>query len=270
MTDTADLADFVLPATTQLEHLDVHRSYGHTYALLNRPAIAPLGEARPNTEVFRQLARRLGFAEPCFDDSDEQIARVAFRPGQVDLERLWRDGWVRLPVPDRPFADGGFPTADGRAVVDAPGLGVPDFVPNHECAASAPALAARYPLAMISPPARHFLNSTFVNVRSLRSIEGEPLLEIHPRDAATRGIGDGDLVEVHNDRGVYRCKAAVGERARPGVVNGLGVWWRKYGPNGTNVNELTHQRLTDIGRAPAFYDCLVEVRRAAADAAGAP
>jgi anaerobic selenocysteine-containing dehydrogenase len=267
MTDTADLADLVLPATTQLEHLDVHRSYGHTYALMNRPAIAPLGEALPNTEVFRRLARRMGFDEPCFADSDEQIARAAFRPAQVDFERLQRDGWVRLPVPEQPFADGRFPTADGRVVVDAPGLGVPDHVPNYECAASAPALAARYPLAMISPPARHFLNSTFVNVASLRAAEGEPLLEIHPRDAAVRGIADGDLVDVFNDRGRYRCRAAVGTRARPGVVNGLGVWWRKYGVDGTNVNELTHQRLTDIGRAPTFYDCLVEVRRADAEAA---
>jgi anaerobic selenocysteine-containing dehydrogenase len=115
---------------------------------------------------------------------------------------------------------------------------------------------------MISPPARHFLNSTFVNVTSLRSIEGEPLVEIHPDDAAARGIASGDLVRLFNDRGEYRCVAEVSGRARPGVVNGLGIWWRKFGRDGTNVNELTHQRLTDIGRAPSFYDCLVEVARA--------
>jgi anaerobic selenocysteine-containing dehydrogenase len=147
-------------------------------------------------------------------------------------------------------------------MIDAPGLGVPDFVPNHEAARSAPELAARYPLAMISPPARHFLNSSFVNVQSLRAIEGEPIVEIHPVDAAARGLVDGQPVEVFNDRGIYRCAAAVSERARPGVVNGLGVWWRKLGRDGTNVNELTHQHLTDIGRAPSFYDCLVEVRAA--------
>ena len=265
MTDTADLADIVLPATTQLEHLDVHRSYGHTWALVNEPAVAPLGEALPNSEIFRRLAARMGFTEPCFADSDEALARQAFRPEAVDFEALRRDGWVRLPVPERPFADGGFPTTDGRAVVDAPGLGVPDYLPNHECARTAPELAARYPLAMISPPARHFLNSTFVNVRSLRSIEGEPLLEIHPDDALARGVQDGEVVEVFNDRGRYRCKAAVSTRARPGVVVGLGIWWRKLGRDGTNVNELTSQRLTDLGRAPTFYDCLVEVR-ACADA----
>jgi anaerobic selenocysteine-containing dehydrogenase len=132
-------------------------------------------------------------------------------------------------------------------------------VPNHECPEATPDLAARYPLAMISPPARHFLNSTFVNVTSLRSIEGEPLLEIHPADAAARGIADGTVVRIFNDRGDYRCKAEVSTRARPGVVNGLGIWWRKLGLDGRNVNQLTHQRLTDIGRGPSFYDCLVEV-----------
>jgi len=112
---------------------------------------------------------------------------------------------------------------------------------------------------MISPPARNFLNSTFVNVQSLRQIEGRPLLEIHPQDAASRGIAEGSMVRVFNDRGSYECHAAVSERARPGVVNGLGVWWRKLGLNGTNVNELTSQRLTDLGAAPTFYDCVVEV-----------
>ncbi len=266
MTDTADLADIVLPATTQLEHLDVHASYGHTWVLLNRPAIAPLGQALPNTEIFRRLAQRMGFADPCFADSDEQLARAALRPDRVDVDALWSRGWQRLPVPERPFADGGFPTPSGKARADTPGLGVPDYLPNHESAASTPALAARFPLAMISPPARHFLNSTFVNVQSLRSIEGEPLLEIHPDDAAPRGIASGQTVTVFNDRGRHRCRAEVSTRARPGVVNGLGIWWRKFGPDGTNVNELTHQRLTDLGRAAAFYDCLVEVQAGEAPA----
>lgn len=257
-TDTVDHADIVLPATTQLEHLDVHTSYGHTDVLINEPAIAPLGEAKPNTQIFRELAARMGFDEPCFADDDEALLRQALRG--VDLRELRGRGWVTLALPDAPFADGGFPTPSGKARVGAPGLGVPDFVPNHECAESAPALAARYPLAMISPPARHFLNSTFVNLRSLRSVEGEPRLEIHPDDATPRGIGNGSRVRVFNDRGQYRCTAEVSTRARPGVVNGLGIWWRKLGVDGTNVNEVTSQRLTDLGRAPTFYDCLVEVQ----------
>ncbi len=264
LTDTADHADFVLPATTQLEHWDVHTTYGHTDVLVNEPAIEPLGQSRSNAAIFRALAARMGFTDDCFGDSDETLARTAFRPEVVDFEALRRRGWFKLPIDEAPFADGGFHTPDGRACITAPGLGLPDHVPNHESVASTPALAARYPLAMISPPARHFLNSTFVNVMSLRAIEGEPLLEMHPADAAPRGVQDGATVAVFNDRGRYVCKAAVSERARPGVVNGLGIWWRKLGADGTNVNELTHQRLTDIGRAPSFYDCLVEVEPAPA------
>ncbi len=259
LTDTADHADIVLPATTQLEHRDTHGAYGHTYVVDNHPAVPPLGQARPNTAIFRALAARMGFTDPCFADDDETLAAQAWKPSHVDMAALRERGWVKLGLPEAPFADGGFHTADGRACITPPGWDLPDHVPNHECAESAPALAARYPLAMISPPARHFLNSTFVNVKSLRSVEGEPLVEIHPADAQPRGIVSGQVVRLFNDRGEYRCRAEVSTRARPGVVNGLGIWWRKYGLDGTNVNQLTHQRLTDIGRAPSFYDCLVEV-----------
>ena len=262
-TDTADHADILLPATTQLEHWDIHTSYGHTDVLLNRPAIAPVGQSRTNTDVFRALARRMGFTEPCFDDDDEALCRMAFRPDVVDFQQLLDQGFATLRLPDAPYADGGFPTPSGRcefvsARLQAQGLdGLPDHLPNHEPAGS----SVRFPLAMISPPARNFLNSSFVNVQSLRDIEGQPVLEMHPADAGARGIADGDMVRVFNDRGEYRCRVKVGQRARHGVVNGLGIWWRKLGPDGTNVNEVTSQRLTDLGRGPTFYDCLVEVAR---------
>ena len=261
LTDTADLADYVLPATTQLEHLDVHTSYGHTYAVLNKPAIAPVGEARPNTQIFRDLAARMGYTEACFAESDEAMAATAFTRG-VSMQALEDQGWVKLALPEAPFAEGGFHTVDGRCIVDSPQHGVPDYLPNHESARSTPELASRYPLAMISPPARNFLNSSFVNVKSLRDIEGRPLLEIHADDAAARGIVDGQRVRVYNDRGSHVCHAEISRRARPGVVHGLGIWWRKLGDDGTNVNQLTHQRLTDLGRAPSFYDCLVDVEPA--------
>jgi anaerobic selenocysteine-containing dehydrogenase len=265
MTDTADHADIVLPATTQLEHLDVHGTYGHTDLLINEPAVAPLGEAKPNTQIFRELAARMGLRDACFGDDDETLARQAIDWDALgaSFEQLRERGWIALPLADAPFAEGGFPTPNGKARVEADGLGVPDHLDNHECVEATPALAARYPLAMISPPARHFLNSTFVNVKSLRSIEGEPLLEMHADDAAPRGIASGMQVRVFNDRGDHRCTVQVSDRARPGVVNGLGVWWRKLGRDGTNVNELTHQKLTDLGAAPAFYDCLVEVQAVA-------
>ena len=265
MTDTADHADYVLPATTQLEHLDVHTSYGHTYVMFNEPAVAPLGESKANTQIFRELAARLGFTEPCFTDDDETLVRTALNDS-VDFDALRAQGWAKLPLPDAPFAHGGFPSASGKCSIDSAVFGVPDHVPNYESAASSPELARRFPLAMISPPARNFLNSSFVNVKSLRDIEGEPILEIEEGDATARGIKSGQMVRVFNDRGNSLCKAVVSPRARRGVVNGLGVWWRKLGAAGTNVNELTHQQLTDIGRAPSFYDCLVEVSHAPASA----
>lgn len=259
-TDTADYADYILPATTQLEHWDIHLSYGHTDVLLNRPAIAPQGQARSNAQIFRDLAARMGFAEPCFDESDEALCRQAFGDA-VDYALLESQGFATLALPDAPFAEGNFPSPSGKcefysARLAAQGLdGLPDHMPNYELQGT----DARYPLAMISPPARNFLNSTFVNVQSLRNIEGRPVLEIHPDDAEARGIANDAVVRVFNDRGSYLCHATVSRRARPGVVNGLGIWWRKLGLNGTNVNEVTSQALTDLGRAPTFYDCLVEV-----------
>ncbi len=259
-TDTADYADYILPATTQLEHWDVHLSYGHTDVLLNRPAIAPQGQARSNAQIFRDLAARMGFTEPCFSDSDEALCRQAFGDS-VDYALLESQGFATLALPDAPFAEGHFPTPSGRcefysARLAAQGLdGLPDHLPNYELQGT----DARYPLAMISPPARNFLNSTFVNVQSLRNIEGRPVLEIHPDDAEARGIANDAVVRVFNDRGSYLCHATISRRARPGVVNGLGIWWRKLGLSGTNVNEVTSQALTDLGRGPTFYDCLVEV-----------
>ena len=259
-TDTADYADYILPATTQLEHWDIHLSYGHTDVLLNRPAIAPQGQARSNAQIFRDLAARMGFTEPCFADSDEALCRQAFG-NTVDYALLESQGFATLALPDAPFAEGNFPSPSGKcefysARLAAQGLdGLPDHLPNYELQGT----NARYPLAMISPPARNFLNSTFVNVTSLRNIEGRPILEIHPDDAEARGIANDAVVRVFNDRGSYLCHATVSRRARPGVVNGLGIWWRKLGLNGTNVNEVTSQALTDLGRAPTFYDCLVEV-----------
>lgn len=273
LTDTADYADFVLPATTQLEHLDVHKSYGHLYIVANNPAIEPLGQCLPNSEIFRRLAHRMGFTEECFGETDEQIAARAFvRCGAApfDWERVRRTGWQRLELPAAyaPFAKGNFPTPSGRCEFSSPRLAqmgadpVPDYIAPYEGPTSAPALAQRFPLAMISPPARNFLNSTFVNVKSLRDTEGEPRLDIHPDDAQARAIGDGDLVEVYNDRGSFTLRARVSERVRPGVVVALSIWWKKLAADGKNANEVTHQCLTDLGRAASFYDCLVQVRRA--------
>ena len=259
-TDTADYADYILPATTQLEHWDIHGSYGHTDVLLNRPAIAPLGETKTNTQIFRELAAHMGFDEPCFFEDDPSLCRTAFA-GKLDFNELLATGFSTLKLPEAPFAQGHFPTPSGKCEffsqrLDALGLdGLPDHVANHETIG----MSSDFPLAMISPPARNFLNSTFVNVTSLRNVEIEPVLEMHADDAALRGITTGAVVNVFNHRGSYQVKAEVSGRARAGVVNGLGIWWRKMGLSGTNVNEVTSQHLTDMGHGPVFYDCLVQV-----------
>ncbi|HSB60262.1 MAG TPA: molybdopterin-dependent oxidoreductase, partial [Vicinamibacteria bacterium] len=196
-TDTVDFADVVLPATTTLEHYDVHKAYGHLYLSLSRPAIAPLGESLPNTEVFRRLAARMGLDHPCLRETDEEMARQALQWDHPNLagvtfERLEREGSVRLSVPDphAPFAEGGFPTPSGKCELVAPSLAamgldpLAGYVPPRESAATAPERARLYPLAFISPPAHHFLNSTFSAQPAFVRREGEPSLTIHPRDAS--------------------------------------------------------------------------------------
>ncbi len=263
-TDTADYADIVLPATTQLEHHDVHKSYGHLYVLANNPAIAPVGESLPNSEVFRRLAARMGFDEPCFRDSDEDICRTALKG--IDWDRLKQSGWKRLDVPERfaPFAQGGFPTPSGKCEFYSASLekqGV-DPLPFYNPPAEINREEGAYPLAFLSPPARNFLNSSFANIARFRSLEREPYLDMHPRDAAARGIADGDRVRMFNDRGSYELRARVNGKPRPGVVVAPSVWWKKYSPDGRNANNLTSQRTTDLGGGATFYDCRVQVARA--------
>jgi len=276
LTDTADYADIVLPATTQLEHHDVHKSYGHLYVLGNSPAIAPVGESLPNSEVFRRLAARMGFDEPCFRDSDEDICAQALASSSPRMRGVaWREvkqkGWQRLQLPERfaPFAAGGFPTASGKCEFYSESLArqgldpLPFFNPPAESIVSNPELAERFPLAFLSPPARHFLNSTFANLKRFRDFEGEPRLEMHPEDAAPRGIRDGDRVRVFNARGEFSLRARVNGKPRRGVVVAPSVWWKKFAPDRRNANQVTSQRTSDLGGGATFYDCLVQVERLA-------
>jgi anaerobic selenocysteine-containing dehydrogenase len=274
MTDTCDFADIVLPATTQLEHFDLHTAYGHLYLTLNLPAIKPLHEAKPNSEVFRLLAARLGFDEDCFKDSDEEIARQALDSDHpalrgVTLEVLRERGWARLNLAEdfAPFAEGNFPTASGKCELyserlAAQGLpAVPEFIPPRESRASAPELAREFPLALITPAAHAFLNSSFANLPKQLRQEREPFVEINPQDAAARGISDGDRVRAYNARGACELRAVVTTRARAGVVVSPSVWWNKLSPDGANVNQLTSQSLTDMGGGATFYDALVEIEK---------
>lgn len=278
-TDTADYADIVLPATTQLEHFDLHSSYGHQWVQANFPVIPPLGEARCNTDVFRGLARRLGFEPELFDPSDEELARVALdeyaarRPSALEgitLESL-RTGpqRLRVPVDSAPYAEGRFATPSGRCELYCERMAeqgfdpLPCWTPPAECAESTPDLAARYPLQLISPPSPHFLNSTFVEVDSLRAAARTPELWIHPEDASERDIAEGATVRIANDRGAFLATARVGEQARPGVVVAPGVWWNKYTRDHRNANVTSPTTLADMGGGATFFDNLVEVTPAA-------
>ena len=270
-TDTADWADWILPATTQLEHWDVHFSYGHLYASLNKPAIAPMGEAKPNTEIFRLIAAKMGLEHPALKEDDVAIIKGSLtttsdRMKGVTFDSLADNGWVRLNVPRPfvPFAAGNFPTPSGKCEfyserLKAMGMDpLPTFTPPHEFPETTPVLAAKYPLQLISSPRHQFLNSTFVNIESLRR-GAAPEIVLHTVDAAERGIVEGMRVVVANDRGYFTGIARVGDSVREGVANAPSVWWTKLAPDGKNANDTTSQLETDLGRGPVFYDNLVEI-----------
>lgn len=271
-TDTADWADIVLPATTQLEHWDVHLSYGHHYVTLNEPSIAPLGEAKPNSEIFRMIAARMGLDDPMFRDDDltmiaQALTTNAEKLKGVTLETLREKGWMRLnvPTPYLPYADGGFSTPSGKCEFVSPRLKemgidpVPTFTAPYESAESTPDLAKRFPLILISSPAHQFLNTTFVNVDSLRRAAREPECLLHPADAERRGVAPGMRVVVYNDRGMFTAVARVEDTIREGVAWAPSIWWGKLAADGANANHTTSQRETDMGHGPVFYDNLVEV-----------
>lgn len=275
MTDTARHADYVLPATSQLEHLDLFWSWGQPYLTLNLPAIAPQGEALPNTEIFRRLAARMGFGDACFRDSDEDIARRAlvsahsFADG-ITFESLKERGWIRFKVPEgyRPYAEGGFPTASGKCEFYSEALArqghdpMPGYTPAAESPDGESELRSRYPLALVTAKsALHFLNSSYANMPRHLSAEKEPLAEIHPADAAARSISDGDVVRVFNDRGALTLRARVGERVVPGMIAVPSGWWASLSPGGSSANALTADGLSDMGGGGDFHDTLVEVKR---------
>jgi anaerobic selenocysteine-containing dehydrogenase len=275
LTDTARHADYVLPATTEIEHFDLLFSWGHTYLTLNRPAIAPRGEAIPNSELFRLLAARLGLNEPYFRDSDEDLIRQALASNHpylqgITFERLLEEGWVPLNVPEtwRPFANGGFPTPSGKCEFYSASLAsrgidpLPVYVPAEESPAGDSGLATRYPLRLItSKSALHFLNSSYANLPRHLQAEREPLLEMHPDDAASRGIEDHDLARIFNDRGTVQMRVQVGNRIRPGVVAMPSGWWASLNSGESSANALTADELTDWGGGGSFHDTLVEVMR---------
>lgn len=265
-TDTADHADILLPATTFLEHTDLYLAYGHYYLQLARPALAAPGEAKSNVEIFRLLAERMDFEEACFDDSEDDMIRDLLKTGSpyfkgITLEQLNRDRSVRLRVsadgaPFLPFAEGGFRTASAHFEFGAETL---TYMAPTESRFGDEVLNARYPLELVSGKNDHSMNSTFghrADVDAQTSI-----LAIHPTDAEIRGIADGVTVRVHNDRGFCFFTARLSLDVSPGVIRAHSLRWSKNSCANFGVNQLTSERLTDIGGGPTFYSCLVEVER---------
>jgi anaerobic selenocysteine-containing dehydrogenase len=253
MTDTAALADVVLPATTQLEHLDVLFSWGHHYLTWNEPAIEPLGEAKPNTEIFRLIAARLGLDDPLFRETDAQLVDRLL--AGFEENGLRERGWTKIDLGQgpTPHATGGFNTANGRIALRA------EYVPPAEV--SDEALAERFPLALVTPKTHLFLNSTFANQRRQHAAQPRPEVVVNPADAGERGIEDGVRVRVWNDRGAFTCSARVSDDARPGVLVAPMGWWNRDYEGGRSGQATTSQLLTDVGNAPIFNDNRVEVER---------
>ncbi|NPA91304.1 MAG: molybdopterin oxidoreductase family protein [Chloroflexi bacterium] len=270
VTDTARYADLILPATTQVEHWDLHTSYGHYYLALNRPAIPPRGESLPNTEIFRRMAQALGIHHPALQEPDEVLIQQALdveHPWMPDraFDRLMERGFLRLnlPQPFLPFAQGGFFTPSGKcefysAQAQADGFDpLPDFTPPHEVLRA----EADQALAFLSPSAHYFLNSNYANSPRMQRREGgEPRLFLHPEEARARGIVDDQWVIVYNKRGSLRVRVHVTEEIRPGVCALPSIWWNVHMPDGHGVNALTTQEETDMGGGAAYYDAAVWVK----------
>jgi len=260
-TDSCDYADVVLPATMQPEHLDLHTSYGHHYTILNTPAVPPQGEALPNTEIFRRIAAAMGLDHPRMRDSDEDLARQLLADSPVTFEELRERTYVRatgVDVGTAPFAEGGFHTPTGRARLLDEGLehhGVDPLVGYTP----PPAGDERYPLRLIAPAGRFFMNSTFASIPWHAGRMGPPRVHLHPRDAAARDLADGDQVRVHNDRGEFLAAVAVDDATRPGLAFTYKAYWARLSPGGSNVNAVTTVRDADLGGAPTFHDTRVEV-----------
>jgi molybdopterin guanine dinucleotide-containing S/N-oxide reductase-like protein len=278
-TDTTTYADIVLPATTFLEHKDLNKAYGHMYLQISNQAIAPMGESRSNTDMFRDLAQRMGFTDDCFQQSTNDVIDATLTrpenqrmPGGwekwmegITREQLEKEGHVRLNLGDGPFlpfAKGGFATVSGKAELYSENLvaqgmdPVVSFVPPEESRLSEG--ANRFPLELLSRKADNFLNSSFTNIPSIQKMEQPELLEISSVDAQRRNIHEGDWVRVFNHRGEVRLRAHVNGAVQPGVVAAR-LNAARFAPDGNSINVLTSEALTDIGGGATFYSCLVEV-----------
>lgn len=275
LTDTTKYADIVLPATSSFENTDLYGSYWHHYIQLQEPVIAPQGESKSNVETFKLLAAAMGFDDDAFRDTEEDMIRQAldFKHNPylegVTLEKLKEQRFVKLNMePQQTWLDH-LPTPSRKielysATMERAGLPpLPTYVPLVEGydGERRPGKDTPYPLMFISPPNHNFLNSTFGNVEKLKALEKGPVLQIHPDDAAARGIADGDEVTVWNDRGSYDVTASVTDKMLPGTVVSQGLWWQQEDGKRTRANALTPDRIADMGGGAVFFSTVVDVKR---------
>ncbi|TYQ14389.1 UNVERIFIED_ORG: anaerobic selenocysteine-containing dehydrogenase [Gordonia westfalica J30] len=293
ITDTAKFADIVLPATMQAEQLDIMVTWGHLYLSLNQPAIEPPGECVPNSELFRRLAKTMGFTDSYWDRTDREML-IDFHDWDapalqgITFEKLEEVGWMRLnvglPHERAPHAEGDFPTPSGKCEFKAslaeggnfvvpvwrsmyeafqPGGYVdplPDFMPPFESPESNPELANKFPLRIVTPKPHAFLNTQYGNAVDKQETQGAQRVFIHPVDAADRGIIDDELVRVYNERGSFQGPAVIDKSVMQGLVmSNVGHW--QYKSHGSTVNSITADRHCGLGNAGVYGDNLVQVER---------
>lgn len=264
LTDSADYADIVLPATSPLEQDDMILAYGGDFGSFSRKALEPLGEAKSNADVFQLLATGLGITEPAVHASAEEFTGEALKAGLSADEFLSRPFMQTRPEPNLlPRAQGGFLTPSGKfeffcEKMERDGLDpLPAFVPPHETLGEGP-----FPLNFLPRKHKDSLNSSYGHLPVMRRQESTArTLEIHPHDAAARGLDTGDEVRVFNDRGAFVLPVAISERVQAGTVATFWGWWDKLSGGKGNVNNVTSTQLTDVGGGGTFYDCRVEVER---------
>src|SRR3984957_3877715 len=261
LTDTTDYADIVLPATTFLEHKDFQGAYGHYFLQMSEQAIAPLGEARSHVWLFSQLGQRMGFTEPCFRDNVDDLIAQALGGSAEELQAKKS---LHMQCEAEQLAKGVFATPSGKiefysSSLAAQGIDpLPTFHPPDESRRGGG--AHTFPLEFLPRKADNYMNSTFANLPSHQKMESPGLAMMHAGDASARQISEADWVEVYNARGKIRLRARIDGSVPAGVV-AASLNWNKLSTGGNNINALTSERLTDIGRGPTFYSTLVEVRK---------
>ncbi|MWV46523.1 molybdopterin-dependent oxidoreductase [Paenibacillus sp. HJL G12] len=274
MTDTAKYADIVLPAASSFETTELFGSYWHHFVQLQEPVIEKIGEAKGNVELFAMLGRAMELDEHAFSESEEDMIAGALEFPEnpylngVTLEALKEKRFVKLDMTAQASYLDRLNTPSGKielyslAMQEAGLPPLPEYVPLQEGydGVSRPGQDELYPLMFISPPNHNFLNSTFANVEKHQRLEKEPQLQIHPQDASERGINEGDMVCIYNQRGQLELKALVTDKMLPGTVISQGLWWDGKGGK-QRANALTADRLADMGGGATFFSTVAQVKR---------